>query len=193
MSYIVNGKILMKMLVTHKLLNIFAGFGNCLIFQSRLTNNLIHRSFNMEVKAYLEITMKIDSAKHAAAAQIYSDYRKPFLNTIKGALTKQLLVRDEDVQVLHGFDSAENASAYLESSLFTQHVAKGLSQVFKFGEHLDTFYGRGDGSDYMKAELRSSGIRQSHAKFSILRSCSGLADRFRGYRLFPRKTKPGDC
>lgn len=84
----------------------------------------------MEVKAYLEITMKIDPAKRAAAAKIYSDYRQPFLDTIKGALTKQLLVRDEDVQVLHGFDSTENASAYLKSSLFTQDVAKGLSPLW---------------------------------------------------------------
>lgn len=51
----------------------------------------------MNVKAYLEITMKIDNANREAAAKIYTDYRQPFLDTIKGALTKNLLVRDEDV------------------------------------------------------------------------------------------------
>ncbi len=43
-----------------------------------------------EVKAYLEITMKISKANRLAAAKVYSDYRGPFLETIKGALTKDL-------------------------------------------------------------------------------------------------------
>jgi len=30
------------------------------------------------------------------------------------------LVRDEDVQVLHGFDTEQNANAYLQSPLFTR-------------------------------------------------------------------------
>jgi hypothetical protein len=40
-----------------------------------------------------------------------------------------LLVRDEDVQVLHGFDSKENASAYLESELFTADVVGSLKPL----------------------------------------------------------------
>ena len=59
----------------------------------------------MSVKAYLEITMTINPDKRPAAAKVYTDYRQPFLDTIEGALTKELLVRDEDVQVIHGFDS----------------------------------------------------------------------------------------
>ena len=55
----------------------------------------------MEVKAYLEITMQIDNTNRPAAAKVYTDYRAPFLDTIEGALTKELLIRDEDVQVLH--------------------------------------------------------------------------------------------
>ena len=35
-------------------------------------------------------------------------------------------MRDEDVQVLHGFDSAENAQAYLESDLFSTDVVDEL-------------------------------------------------------------------
>jgi hypothetical protein len=41
------------------------------------------------VKAYLEITMKIDSENRPAAAKVYTDYRVPFLDTIEGALTKK--------------------------------------------------------------------------------------------------------
>ena len=84
----------------------------------------------MKVKAYLEITMKIADENRAAAAKVYSDYREPFLKQIKGAMTKELLVRGEDVQVLHGFDSTENAQAYLESQMFTEDVFTGLKPLW---------------------------------------------------------------
>ncbi len=84
----------------------------------------------MTVKAYLEITMKIDEANRPAAAKVYADYRQPFLDTIKGALTKDLLIRDEDVQVLHGFDSVENAKAYLDSKMFKNDVFVGLKPTW---------------------------------------------------------------
>lgn len=84
----------------------------------------------MKVNAYLEITMKIDNENRPAAAKVYTDYRQPFLDTITGALTKDLLIRDEDVQVLHGFDSAENAKAYLSSEMFQNDVFVGLKPLW---------------------------------------------------------------
>ncbi len=84
----------------------------------------------MQVKAYLEITMKIDEANRPAAAKVYTDYRTPFLKEIKGALTKDLLIRNEDVQVLHGFDSVENAAAYLSSDMFKNDVFVGLQPLW---------------------------------------------------------------
>ena len=84
----------------------------------------------MKVNAYLEITMKIDDANRSAAAKVYNDHRQPFLDTIAGALTKNLLVRDEDVQVLHGFDSVEHAQAYLQSEMFQNDVFVGLKPLW---------------------------------------------------------------
>lgn len=84
----------------------------------------------MKVKAYLQITMKISNDNRPAAAKVYTGYRQPFIDTIKGALTKDLLIRDEDVQVLHGFDSAENAQAYLSSELFQNDVFVGLKPLW---------------------------------------------------------------
>lgn len=84
----------------------------------------------MKVNAYLEITMKIDQANRSAAAKVYSDYRGPFLDTISGALTKELLIRDEDVQVLHGFASVEQAQAYLSSDMFQSDVFLGLKPLW---------------------------------------------------------------
>lgn len=84
----------------------------------------------MSVKAYLEITMIICNANRPAAAKVYTDYREPFLNQINGAVTKELLVRDEDVQVLHGFNSVENAKAYLDSEMFKNDVFVGLKPLW---------------------------------------------------------------
>lgn len=84
----------------------------------------------MAVKAYLEAIMTIDPENREQAAKVYATYRQPFLDDIEGALTKELLVRDEDVQVIHGFDSLEHAKAYLESDLFTTKVAPALQPTW---------------------------------------------------------------
>lgn len=78
---------------------------------------------------YLQITLKVAGANRPAAAGIYQQYRQPFLDTIAGAQSKELLVRDEDVQVLHGFDNVQNAQAYLQSRLFTADVVAGLQPL----------------------------------------------------------------
>ncbi len=84
----------------------------------------------MKINAYLEITMKIDNENRPAAAKVYTDYRGPFLNTIPGALSKDLLIRDEDVQVLHGFASVEDARASLQSDMFQKDVFVGLKPLW---------------------------------------------------------------
>ena len=84
----------------------------------------------MDVKACLQITMKIKTGNRNAAAKVYSDFRESFLARIPGALTKQLLVRNEDVQVLHGFDSVKNARAYLDSDMFRDDVFNGLKDLW---------------------------------------------------------------
>ena len=81
--------------------------------------------------AYLEITLMVDDADRAAAASVYQKYKTPFLETIPGATSKQLLVRDDDVQVLHGFDSVAQATDYLSSDLFTKDVVAGLSPLLQ--------------------------------------------------------------
>ena len=60
---------------------------------------------------------------------MYKKYKHPFLTTIAGAKSKELLVRDEDVQVLHGFDSAASAKNYLNSPLFNQDVVGALKPL----------------------------------------------------------------
>ncbi|AKJ08272.1 Hypothetical protein AA314_09898 [Archangium gephyra] len=78
---------------------------------------------------YLQITLKIAPANRPAAAGVYKRYKAPFLETIAGAKSKELLVRDEDVQVLHGFDTAQQASAYLETGLFSADVVTALKPL----------------------------------------------------------------
>lgn len=76
--------------------------------------------------AFLEITLRIATEHRKAAATVYEKYRAPFLSSITGALSKQLLIRPEDVQVLHGFDSKEHAEEYLKSPLFQNDVVTAL-------------------------------------------------------------------
>ncbi len=78
---------------------------------------------------YLQITLRIAAAQRAAAADVYAKYKAPFLDTIPGATSKQLLLRDADVQVLHGFDSEAHAQAYLTSALFTADVVRELTPL----------------------------------------------------------------
>ena len=77
-------------------------------------------------KAFLEITMKVSDANRPKAGAIYAKYKAPFLNTIRGAETKDLLLRDEDVQVLHSFDSRTSAESYLTSQLFGSDIVNEL-------------------------------------------------------------------
>ena len=78
---------------------------------------------------YLEITLQVDAADRASAAGVYQQFKQPFLDTVPGATSKELLVRDEDVQVLHGFATAADAKAYLTSELFTRDVVGGLTPL----------------------------------------------------------------
>ena len=80
---------------------------------------------------YLEITLNIAPSDRTAAASIYQRYKGPFLERIAGATLKQLLVRDEDVQVLHAFTEANQARAYLESALFNQDVVTALKPMLR--------------------------------------------------------------
>ena len=79
--------------------------------------------------AYLQLTLKVSEGNRPAAAGVYNRYKDAFLKQVKGARTKELLVREEDVQVLHGFASVADAAAYLKCDLFNQDVVKGLAPL----------------------------------------------------------------
>lgn len=81
--------------------------------------------------SFLEITLKINTADRAAAGAVYAKYKEQFLTTVQGATSKQLLIRDEDVQVLHGFKTVENAEAYLKSELFNNDVVRELKPLLQ--------------------------------------------------------------
>jgi len=88
---------------------------------------------------YLQITLKIAPANRPAAAGVYERYKTPFLNKVAGAKSKELLVRDDDVQVVHGFDTAEQANAYLKTELFTSDVVKALKPLLDAAPDVRTY------------------------------------------------------
>jgi len=80
---------------------------------------------------YLQITLHIAPGNRATAAGVYTRFKTAFLEQITGAKSKDLLIRDEDVQVLHGFDTVENAKGYLDSALFQQDVVGALKPLLE--------------------------------------------------------------
>jgi hypothetical protein len=81
-------------------------------------------------RVYLQITLKVEIGKRRDAGLVYSKYKQPFLRNVKGALSKELLIRDEDVQVLHAFDKVENAKEYLRSEIFAKDIVGELSLLW---------------------------------------------------------------
>ncbi|MCF3108357.1 hypothetical protein LL912_06165 [Niabella sp. CC-SYL272] len=78
------------------------------------------------IKAYLQICMHIHPADRESATKVYHQYRAPFLQTVKGAVSKELLLHAEGVQVLHGFETYADAQEYLLSDLFNKNVVLAL-------------------------------------------------------------------
>jgi len=81
---------------------------------------------NKETNAHLEITLNVKAENRNNAGGVYIKYKEPFLNQIKGATSKELLMRTEDVQVLHGFESEADAKAYLTTDIFQNDVVREL-------------------------------------------------------------------
>ena len=79
-----------------------------------------------ETNAYLEITLDVKAENRNSAGGVYVKYKTPFLEKIKGATSKELLLRTEDVQVLHGFESEADAKAYLTTDIFQNDVVREL-------------------------------------------------------------------
>jgi hypothetical protein len=82
-------------------------------------------------QAILEITMKVSDANRPKAGAVYAKYKPPFLATVPGAKSKELLLRQEDVQVLHGFESRAHAEQYLSSKLFGVDVVTELQPLLQ--------------------------------------------------------------
>ena len=76
--------------------------------------------------AILEITLDVKNENRNNAGGVYAKYKQPFLEQVKGSTSKDLLMRDDDVQVLHGFESVTDAEAYLTSEIFTRDVVTEL-------------------------------------------------------------------
>ncbi len=81
------------------------------------------------MQTYLQITLEVADKNRDAAAGVYTEFKEPFLNSVPGAESKSLLVRKEDVQVLHGFSSMEAAESYLASDLFKNDVVDALTPL----------------------------------------------------------------
>ncbi len=80
-------------------------------------------------KAYLQIIIKVSDKNRGEAAGVYQKYKAPFLEQIEGAVSKELLIRDEDVVVLNGFTGTPEAEAYLTTDFFQKDIVGELSPL----------------------------------------------------------------
>ena len=92
------------------------------------------------------------------AQAFYAKYKESFLKTVAGAKSKELLVRDEDVQVLHGFGSVEHANAYLKTEFFEKDVVPSLASCL-------TRLLRSGSTRWLKFDLARVGAGSVRAKF----------------------------
>jgi len=76
---------------------------------------------------FLEITLKFPEKNRSAVVKVYTENKEPFLKQIKGAQSKELLIRNEGVQVLHAFASVADVEAYLESELYKKALTNALA------------------------------------------------------------------
>lgn len=92
------------------------------------------------------------------AQAFYAKYKESFLKTVAGAKSKELLVRDEDVQVLHGFGSVEHANAYLKTEFFEKDVVPSLASCLRR-------FLRSGSTRWLKFDLARVGAGSVRAKF----------------------------
>ncbi len=65
------------------------------------------------------------------SAVVYLKCKEPFLEQIEEVLSKELLIRTLDVQVLHGFSTVQEVNGYLSSNLLGQDVVSALKPYFR--------------------------------------------------------------
>ncbi len=97
--------------------------------KKEMNNNKKNKIAMKKTGAFLEITLKVDEKNRPSAAEVYMKYKEPFLNQINGAVSKELILRNDDVQVLHGFESEAQANAYLGTELFSKDVVGELGPL----------------------------------------------------------------
>lgn len=104
---------------------------NTLALNDNLESIANTKAKKMETKtgAYLQITLKVTNENRPAAAGVYLKYKQLFLSQIDGASSKDLIMRNEDVQVLHGFKTELQAKNYLSTELFSKDIVGELGPL----------------------------------------------------------------
>lgn len=79
--------------------------------------------------AYLQIVLKMNSSNRGELTSTYHKFKDLFREQIKGAKTQELLFSDEDIQLLYGFDTYEDAEAFLSTELYNNIILVALKPL----------------------------------------------------------------
>jgi hypothetical protein len=83
------------------------------------------RKIQPAIRGFVQVTLAIpESRREEAITRIFLPARQRFLDRSPGAVSMDLLVREEDVQLLHGFDTFENSRVYLDSGFFRDLIGQ---------------------------------------------------------------------
>ncbi|PUV23897.1 MULTISPECIES: hypothetical protein [Sphingobacterium] len=80
-------------------------------------------------KAYLQVTLKINNSDKGAVSGIFDKFRDSFIDQIKGATSIELLIGDGYIQLLHVFDTVEDAHAFLSTELYNNNILFALKSL----------------------------------------------------------------
>ena len=83
------------------------------------------RKIQPAVRSFLQMTLLVSQARREEAiTKVYLPNRQRFLERVEGAVSMDLLFREEDIQVLVGFDTLEHARSSLESPAGKEMVSQ---------------------------------------------------------------------
>ncbi|MGJ1290427.1 hypothetical protein I6I97_21535 [Sphingobacterium multivorum] len=90
--------------------------------------------------AYLQIVLKMNSSNRGELTSTYHKFKDLFREQIKGAKTQELLFSDEDIQLLYGFDTYEDAEAFLSTELYNNIILVALKPLISNNPEIKIYH-----------------------------------------------------
>lgn len=78
------------------------------------------------IRAYLVIMLNVRTDDIGATSSIHDKFKSSFLDQIRGGMSTEFLIGQNDVVLLNGFANAEDANAFLSTELYNNTILTAL-------------------------------------------------------------------